>query len=80
MKVSVVTIANGNDNIAIYLSIFVKSISGEIVAYGLGFYLWLVFFVFYVIILYIFLQYLNLHKNMQNLLVHLFLLLLEFIF
>jgi cadmium resistance protein CadD (predicted permease) len=35
--VSVVTIANGNDNIAIYVPIFVESTSSEIIVYGLGF-------------------------------------------
>ncbi|CAF1069445.1 unnamed protein product [Adineta steineri] len=37
VKVSVVTIANGNDNIAIYVPIFVQSTSWQIIAYGLGF-------------------------------------------
>lgn len=37
VKVSLVTIANGNDNIAIYVPIFVESTSFEIIAYGLGF-------------------------------------------
>ncbi|UJR29466.1 hypothetical protein I4U23_010678 [Adineta vaga] len=37
IKVSLVTIANGNDNIAIYVPIFVQSTDCEIVAYGLGF-------------------------------------------
>ncbi|CAF1125101.1 unnamed protein product [Adineta steineri] len=37
VKVSVVTIANGNDNIAIYVPIFVRSTSSQIIAYGLGF-------------------------------------------
>ncbi len=37
IKVSLVTIANGNDNIAIYVPIFVRSTSWEIVGYGLGF-------------------------------------------
>jgi cadmium resistance protein CadD (predicted permease) len=35
--VSLVTIVNGNDNIAIYVPIFVQSTSLEIIAYGLGF-------------------------------------------
>jgi len=37
VKVSLVTIANGNDNIAIYVPIFVQSTSAEIIGYGLGF-------------------------------------------
>ncbi|CAF1265889.1 unnamed protein product [Adineta steineri] len=37
IKVSLVTIANGNDNIAIYVPIFVRSTSSQIIAYGLGF-------------------------------------------
>ncbi|CAF1140317.1 unnamed protein product [Rotaria sordida] len=37
IKVSLVTIANGNDNIAIYVPIFVQSKSWEIVAYAIGF-------------------------------------------
>lgn len=37
IKVSLVTIANGNDNIAIYVPIFVQSTSAEIIGYGLGF-------------------------------------------
>lgn len=37
IKVSLVTIANGNDNIAIYVPIFVRSTSAEIIGYGLGF-------------------------------------------
>ncbi len=37
VKVSLVTIANGNDNIAIYVPIFVRSTSWEIVGYGIGF-------------------------------------------
>ena len=37
VKVSVVTIANGNDNIAIYVPIFVQSKTWEIVIYSLGF-------------------------------------------
>jgi cadmium resistance protein CadD (predicted permease) len=37
IKVSLVTIANGNDNIAIYVPIFVECTSMEIIAYGLGF-------------------------------------------
>ncbi|CAF3889539.1 unnamed protein product [Adineta steineri] len=37
IKVSLVTIANGNDNIAIYVPIFVQSTSWQIIAYGLGF-------------------------------------------
>ncbi|CAF1277597.1 unnamed protein product [Rotaria sp. Silwood1] len=37
LKVSLVTIANGNDNIAIYVPIFVKSKSWEIVVYATGF-------------------------------------------
>jgi cadmium resistance protein CadD (predicted permease) len=36
-KVSVVTIANGNDNIAIYVPIFVQSTAWEIVVYFVGF-------------------------------------------
>ncbi|CAM2720012.1 unnamed protein product [Rotaria socialis] len=37
VKVSLVTIANGNDNIAIYVPIFVQSKSWEIIAYAVGF-------------------------------------------
>ena len=37
VRVSVVTIANGNDNIAIYVPIFVQSKAWEIVIYSLGF-------------------------------------------
>ncbi|CAF1215840.1 unnamed protein product [Adineta ricciae] len=37
VKVSLVTIANGNDNISIYVPIFVQSTDWQIVAYGLGF-------------------------------------------
>ncbi|CAF3148573.1 unnamed protein product [Rotaria sp. Silwood2] len=37
VKVSLVTIANGNDNIAIYVPIFVQSNSWEIIAYAIGF-------------------------------------------
>jgi cadmium resistance protein CadD (predicted permease) len=36
MKVSLVTIANGNDNISIYVPIFVQSTEWQIIAYGLG--------------------------------------------
>ena len=37
IKVSLVTIANGNDNIAIYVPIFVQSTPWQIVGYAVGF-------------------------------------------